>query len=99
MLAIRIAVSAPDRADLRQTLFEEHKNYLRNTQLRILLSGPFAPSEGPSGGLVVADVADLDELQTFSDGDPFVVAGVYGQVTIAMWKPSFGPLLEALTRA
>jgi hypothetical protein len=49
MLSILTALSNPERAYLQQMLFKDRKSYPRTTHLRILLSGPLAPSEEPPG--------------------------------------------------
>lgn len=85
MLAVRIVFSDPAKQAERAAGFEAHKAYLRQASIGIIQSGPFKPAEGPAGALIVAEVADLVELQRFSDGDPFVISGVYATIHIVAW--------------
>ncbi|MBB6221257.1 YciI family protein [Rhizobium leguminosarum] len=98
MIVVRYAVSDPGKAAERSRLLEQHKTHLHGAAIRILLSGPSAPpTEGKgSTAVVIAEVETLAEFETFSAGDPFVRAGVYSNVDVFEWRPSFGPLLESL---
>ncbi|WP_327206375.1 YciI family protein [Rhizobium beringeri] len=98
MIVARYAVSDPGKSAERSRLIEEHKAYLRGAPIRILLSGPSAPSaEGrDSTAFVIAEVETLAEFEAFSAGDPFVRCGVYGSVDVFEWRPTFGVLLESL---
>ena len=98
MIVARYAKSDPGRVADRSRLIEEHKAYLRNADLRILLSGPSAPqSEGKATtAIVIAEVETLQQFEEFSVNDPFVSAGVYESVEVFEWHPSFGDLLDAL---
>jgi uncharacterized protein len=89
MLAIRVSFSAPGTVDSRARYLDDHKTYLRTAKIRIVQSGPVLNEEGNSvGGMVVADVASLEEMQAFSAGDPFVIHGVYGATNIFEWRVS-----------
>ncbi len=63
---------------------------------RLILAGPHPAidSEDPgeagfSGSLVVAEFDSLSDAQTWADSDPYVKAGVYGQVTVKPFKKVF----------
>jgi len=63
---------------------------------RLVLAGPHPaidsndPGEaGFTGSLVVAEFASLDEAQSWADADPYIVAGVYQQVTVKPFKQVF----------
>jgi uncharacterized protein YciI len=88
MFAVRIASTDPAKLKERQTHLEAHKRYLRESPLRILLSGPLAGRPGQPAALVVAQVEDLLEMETFSSADPFVLHGVYATVQILAWNVS-----------
>jgi uncharacterized protein YciI len=93
MIALRLAFSDPTQASARALYFDAHRQYLRSTPLRILLSGPFLSETGlPLGALIVAEVASLQELQDFSAADPFVRHAVYGEVKILTWSLSLSAL-------
>ncbi len=70
----------------------ERLNELKN-QGRLILAGPHPaidstdPGEaGFTGSLVVAEFADLQSAQAWADADPYVVAGVYANVTVKPFK-------------
>lgn len=89
MLAVRVALSNPEKAALREIYLEDHKRHLRSGRLRIVQSGPIVDETGEgSGGVVVADVGSLEEMRRFSAEDPFVLHGVYSSVAIYEWRPT-----------
>ncbi len=65
-------------------------------QGRLILAGPHPsidceePGEaGFSGSLVVAEFESLLEAKAWADADPYVVAGVYANVTVKPFKQVF----------
>ena len=65
-------------------------------QGRLILAGPHpaVDSEDPgesgfSGSLVVAEFASLEDAKAWADADPYVEAGVYGEVTVKPFKKVF----------
>ncbi|WP_284777920.1 YciI family protein [Agrobacterium sp. lyk4-40-TYG-31] len=89
MLAIRIALSDPQKAEARLEHLEDHKRYLRSGRVDVLQSGPIDDGVGAvTGGVVVAEVVSLDDMHAFSAGDPFVINGVYNRVNVFEWKPT-----------
>ncbi|MBB3446849.1 YciI family protein [Rhizobium sp. BK379] len=91
MLAVRFAISDPNKDSLREIYLEEHKRHLRSKEVSIIQSGPIL-NEGGSGegGVVIADVGSLEEMRRFSSADPFVVHGIYRDVAIYEWRPTIG---------
>ncbi|APE31325.1 hypothetical protein BOX17_10425 [Halomonas aestuarii] len=60
---------------------------------RLVLAGPHPAidSEDPgeagfTGSLVVAEFDDLESAQAWADADPYMIAGVYAQVTVKPFK-------------
>ncbi|KPQ24560.1 MAG: hypothetical protein HLUCCA13_08575 [Halomonas sp. HL-48] len=60
---------------------------------RLVLAGPHPaidasdPGEaGFSGSLVIAEFDSLEKAQSWADADPYVIAGVYAQVTVKPFK-------------
>lgn len=56
---------------------------------RLLIAGPHpavdAPDPGPAGftgSLVIAEFESLDDARAWADNDPYLAAGVYGNVTV-----------------
>ena len=65
-------------------------------QGRLIIAGPHPAidSEDPgesgfSGSLVVAEFASLEDAKAWADADPYVEAGVYGEVTVKPFKKVF----------
>ena len=65
-------------------------------QGRLILAGPHPsidceePGEaGFSGSLVVAEFDSLLEAKAWADADPYIVAGVYANVTVKPFKQVF----------
>jgi hypothetical protein len=79
-------MSDPERKLERTQYLDDHKRHLRETSLKIVLSGPVFDAGGDQvGGMVVAEVDDLDDLRRFSDDDPFVVHKVYVDIKVCQW--------------
>jgi uncharacterized protein YciI len=85
----------PDSLDKRLPVRPAHLERLKKLQDegRLLLAGPFpaidSPDPGPagfSGSLVVAEFPSLEEARAWADGDPYVAAGVYAQITVKPFK-------------
>jgi uncharacterized protein YciI len=60
---------------------------------RLLLAGPFPAIDaedpgaaGFSGSLIVAEFADLAAARAWADADPYLVAGVYREVSVRPFR-------------
>ena len=95
MLYAVISEDRPGTLDQRLTARPAHLErlqQLRDTG-RLVLAGPHPAidSEDPgpagfSGSLVVAEFDSLEDAQAWADADPYVSAGVYGQVVVKPFK-------------
>ena len=63
---------------------------------RLILAGPHPAIDsndpgdaGFTGSLVVAEFTSLNEAQNWADTDPYIIAGVYQQVTVKPFKKVF----------
>lgn len=90
-----IAEDTPNSLEKRLAARPEHLGRLQALQNagRLLLAGPFPSIDsndpGPagfSGSLIVAEFTSLEEATTWANNDPFVAAGVYGQVTVKPFR-------------
>ena len=95
MLYAIISEDVADSLPLRKTARPDHIARLERLrdQGRLILAGPLpaVDSEDPgdagfSGSLVVAEFDDLDSAQAWADADPYIIAGVYAQVTVKPFK-------------
>lgn len=95
MLYAVISEDQPGTLEQRLTARPAHLErlqQLRDTG-RLVLAGPHPAidSEDPgpagfSGSLVVAEFESLEDAQAWADADPYVSAGVYGQVVVKPFK-------------
>ena len=95
------AIMATDKADSLSARLAARPDHLARLQTlqdvgRLLLAGPHPAidaadpgSAGFSGSLVVAEFASLALAQAWADADPYVVSGVYQQVTVKPFKRVF----------
>lgn len=92
------AIIAEDEADSLPRRLKTRPDHLQRLEQlkaegRLLLAGPHPAidSEDPgpagfSGSLVVAAFPSLAEAEAWAEADPYVAAGVYGQVTVKPFK-------------
>ncbi len=66
---------------------------LLKNQGRLLLAGPYPAIDaedpgvaGYSGSLIVAEFESLDAARAWADGDPYLAAGVYADVSIQPFR-------------
>ncbi len=90
-----VCTDKPDTLAQRMQARPEHLARLEalRDEGRLLLAGPHPAidSENPgdagfTGSLVVAEFASLEKAQAWADADPYVLAGVYQQVSIKPFK-------------
>jgi uncharacterized protein len=92
-----IAEDAPNSLEKRLEHRPDHLARLieLQNQGRLLLAGPFPAIDsldpgaaGYSGSLIVAEFADLASAKNWAEADPFVIAGVYANVTVKPFRKS-----------
>jgi uncharacterized protein YciI len=90
-----VAEDTPNSLDKRLSARPEHLARLQDLQNtgRLLLAGPFpaidSTDPGPagySGSLIVAEFSSLEEAQQWANKDPFVINGVYSQVSVKPFR-------------
>ncbi|MCK5918120.1 MAG: YciI family protein [Cocleimonas sp.] len=95
MLYAIIAQDIEDSLDKRLSARPAHIERLEQLKAegRLILAGPHPSidSEDPgmngfSGSLIVAEFSSLEKAQAWADLDPYIVAGVYAQVTVKPFK-------------
>jgi len=95
MLYAIVGQDVPDSLAARLAARPAHVERLKalQEQGRMILAGPFpaidSPDPGPagfSGSLIVADFASLEAAQAWAAADPYVAAGVYGNVVVKPFK-------------
>ena len=95
MLYAIIAEDTPNSLEKRLNARTAHLTRLTELQNqgRLILAGPFPAidsvdqgSAGFSGSLIVAEFIDLGAATTWAEADPFVIAGVYANVTVKPFR-------------
>mgnify|MGYP000474591290 CR=1 FL=1 len=95
MLYAITGTDKPDTLGNRLAARPQHLERLQQLQAegRLLLAGPFpaidSPDPGPAGftgSLIVAEFASLAAARSWADADPYVAAGVYGDVQVRPFK-------------
>lgn len=98
MYYVIFAQDTPNSLEKRLAVREKHLARLQalQTEDRLLTAGPnpAIDSENPgdagfSGSTVIAKFASLEEAKAWASADPYVEAGVYGEVIIKPFKKVF----------
>ncbi|MFK5948294.1 MAG: YciI family protein [Methylococcales bacterium] len=98
MLYAILSVDVEDSLSKRQSARPAHLKRLQELQDagRLIIAGPHpaidsnTPGEaGFTGSLIIAEFASLEDAQSWADIDPYVVAGVYTNVTVKPFKQIF----------
>ena len=88
-------VAVPNAMQLRQKeLMEAHRAYLKSQKDILVLAAPMERDDGSNflGAVRIIHVNTRAEAEAFSDGDPFVQAGMFTSITITRarkgrWNP------------
>jgi len=90
-----VANDVADSVSGRQANRPAHLQRLHDLQAagRLLLAGPFpaidSPDPGPagfSGSLIIAEFASLADAKTWAEADPYMLGGVYANVSVRPFK-------------
>jgi uncharacterized protein YciI len=86
LLYALIAHDRPNGLARRQQVRPEHLKHLDSLGSRLVLAGPFLDDNGDmTGSIVVIEAENLEDAQATFNHDPFVVHGVFDQITIKRW--------------
>ncbi len=95
MLYAIIATDIEQSMELRQKFSISHRARLTELlqQGRLVIAGPCPQVDGVetstagfSGSVIIAEFASLDEAQQWANTDPFLIHGVYQQVSVKPFK-------------
>jgi len=79
----------PGALEIRLANRPKHVDYLTSHSDKLLFAGPLLDGEAMIGSLLVLDVADRAEMDTFLAGDPYAKAGLFQSVTVHGTRKSF----------
>ncbi len=92
MLYAIVCIDKPDSEELRKAKRDDHLDYVADaveqTSLDIFLAGPLHGDDGEShrGYLFIVEADDLSQAKSFSEMDPYRVAGVFERVDVYPFK-------------
>ena len=90
MKFVLTARDKPGALETRLANRDAHLAYIRETGV-VEQAGPIVDEAGDMcGSILVLEVADLSEAQTWADGDPYAKAGLFDSVSIDSWKRVIG---------
>jgi uncharacterized protein len=93
MIFALVAHDQPNSVARRLELRPEHLKYLDSLGSKLLLAGPFLNGQAEGVGTIALIEADsLDDAREVFGRDPFVVHGLFDQVTIKPWKATINHL-------
>ena len=90
MLIALIARDKPGALPLRQANRPAHVAYLKDSPA-VQQAGPLLDGQGEMcGSLIVLDVADMAEAETWAAADPYGKAGLFERVELIAWNRVIG---------
>ncbi len=98
MLYAILSVDVKNSLEKRKSARPAHLKRLHDLQAdgRLVIAGPHpaidseTPGEaGFTGSLVIAEFASLKQAQDWADADPYVLGGVYANVSVKPFKQVF----------
>jgi uncharacterized protein YciI len=78
----------PGHAHVRADNRAAHLDYLKKWTDKLIAAGPLLTDDGSGmvGSLILMDLKDRGEADTFLAGDPYGKAGLFASVTVRSWK-------------
>ena len=85
-----IAIDKPDALQIRMDNREAHLSYVAETGV-VDLAGPFLDKDGNMcGSLLILNVGNMSEAETWAENDPYAKAGLFETVSLREWKKVIG---------
>ena len=77
-------IDKPGLLEKRMAVLPAHQEYLKNSPIEVVMSGPLQAEDGERivGSLYLVEVADRADIDTFLDQDPLANAGVWDRIDI-----------------
>lgn len=88
MLFTFFCTDKPNASEIRMANREQHLEYLRGVEDRLILAGPTQSDDLSymNGSLLILEFSDLSQAQDFAAHDPYAKAGLFESVIIRPWK-------------
>ncbi|SMP06675.1 YciI family protein [Shimia sagamensis] len=91
MLIALIAKDKPGALDIRKANRDAHVAYLKGSGDTIMMAGPFLDDTGGMcGSLIILNVADMAEAETWAANDPYKAADLFESVELKAWNKVLG---------
>jgi uncharacterized protein len=91
MLFMVMCKDKPGKLEARMEKLDDHRNYVDNQPLKVVLSGPLVQGNGDMhGSLYVLEADELSQAQHFADNDPLAAADVWESVTVSAFTKRVG---------
>ena len=89
-----LGTDGPEGAAKRPLYRQAHLQRLEQwaQQGKVILAGPLTDK---TGSLIVVEAESLEEVQTFAQGDPYMINGVFQEVTVHPFMQVFPRELES----
>ncbi len=87
MLFVYSAIDCHDKSGLRAKNNTAHVKYVYEYGLKVVHAGPLVCDDGisPIGTLIIVDAPNRQVVQEFIDNDPYVIAGLFSQISLIAW--------------
>ena len=81
---------------LREQHIEQHRQYLNDSPVRVISSGPLVSEVSGQmiGSLVIVDCDDRQAVDAFMADEPFNRLGLYQSLHIHCWQQRVGEFVE-----
>lgn len=81
----------PERAHIRQEVYQEHLDFLEAVAPKLLACGAKLDDEGvkASGGVYLVDVETSAQAEELIQQDPFYIHGLFSNVEITRWRKAY----------
>ena len=87
MAFVVICIDKDNYLEKRLNSREEHLNYLKEIQKKLILAGPILDdNNNPKGSILVLDFKEIDELKVFLKHDPYSKIGLFKETKIFNFK-------------
>jgi uncharacterized protein YciI len=89
-----LGTDGPEGAAKRHLYRQAHLQRLEQwaQQGKVILAGPLTDK---TGSLIVVEAESLEEVQTFAQGDPYMINGVFQEVTVHPFLQVFPREIES----
>lgn len=89
-----LGTDGPEGAAKRPLYRQAHLQRLEQwaQQGKVILAGPLTDK---TGSLIVVEAESLEEVQTFAQGDPYMINGVFQEITVHPFMQIFPRELES----